>query len=109
MIYGTVGTDHQEKQKGRGRGAIWIILPWHPPWRVLGENCLVCMALTSVGARGLLAWMVSCTHTQRTQEALPHKRNKLTHDGCYFITFMTFLLTTICKNQCVCVCLEELC
>ena len=65
-------------KRKRGRGAIWIILPWHPPWRVLGENCLVCMALTSVGARGLLAWMVRGvvhTHTQRTQEALPHKRN----------------------------------
>ena len=71
MIYGTVGTDHQEKQKGRGRGAIWIILPWRPPWRVLGENCLVCMALTSVGARGLLAWMVrGVVHTHNE-----HKRH----------------------------------
>ena len=65
----------KKSKKEEGRGAIWTILPRHPPWRVLGENCLVCMALTSVGARGLLAWMVSCTHTQRTQEALPHKRN----------------------------------
>ena len=58
------------QQKGRGRGAIWIILPWHPSWRVGGENCLVCMALTSVGARGLLAWMVRGvvhTHTMNTR------------------------------------------
>ena len=67
LITFAIGT-HRDLFAKRVIGWVWkirlahfvicIILPVsHPPWRVWGENCLVCMAVTSgVGRRPHLGW-----------------------------------------------------